>query len=235
MFDGYFTKKDFVDAIVELGLVFVGKLRKDANLKVLYKGPQKSGRGRNKKYEKKCDLFGRADFTYIGEYLLTPGKKGTVKSGRYYYPALKEEIAVVLVENQSIAGKVSTALLFSTDVMIDPAKLYQYYKARFQIEFIFRDAKQYTGLADCQSRNKESIHTHINASLLALNIIKMEDLIVQKNHVHQRPFSMASYKAKYHNETLIQSFFSMLGFDLTLIKESQISRGSKHRHYQFRL
>ena len=51
----------------------------------------------------------------------------------------------------------------------------QYYKARFQIEFIFRDAKQYTGLADCQSLLVERRYTHINASLSALSLLKLED------------------------------------------------------------
>ena len=42
----------------------------------------------------------------------------------------------------------------------------------FQIEFIFRDARQYTGLADFQARGAQAIDTHVNASLLALNLVK---------------------------------------------------------------
>ena len=44
-------------------------------------------------------------------------------------------------------------LLFSTDIEQDPKEIYQFYKLRFQVEFIFRDAKQFTGLADCQARD----------------------------------------------------------------------------------
>ena len=74
-----------------------------------------------------------------------------------------------------ISGKVGHALLFSTDLSLDAKQVVAYYKARFQIEFLFRDGKQHTGLMDCQARCKEAIHSHINASLTALNLLKLED------------------------------------------------------------
>jgi transposase len=46
-------------------------------------------------------------------------------------------------------GKIKNALLFSTDIHLLPEQIVEYYQARFQIEFIFRDAKQFTGLSDC--------------------------------------------------------------------------------------
>jgi hypothetical protein len=64
-------------------------------------------------------------------------------------------------------------VLFSTDLEIDPVFLYRCYSARFQIEFVFRDARQFTGLADCQARSPEAIDTHVNASLMALNLAKV--------------------------------------------------------------
>ena len=57
------------------------------------------------------------------------------------------------------------AVLFSTDVDLDALTLYRYYKARFQIEFLFRDAKQFTGLTDCQARSQAKLDFHFNASL----------------------------------------------------------------------
>ena len=71
-------------------------------------------------------------------------------------------------------------LLYSTDTSLDAMRLIRYYKARFQIEFLFRDAKQHTGLTHCQSRRKEAIHTHLNASLIALNLLKLEDRQTKK-------------------------------------------------------
>ena len=57
------------------------------------------------------------------------------------------------------------ALRFSTDTELDAESIYRYYKARFQIEFLFRDARQFTGLNDCQARRQDSLGFHFNASL----------------------------------------------------------------------
>ncbi len=49
----------------------------------------------------------------------------------------------------------------------------EYYRTRFQIEFIYRDAKQFTGLNDCQARSEIKLHFHFNASLTAINLAKI--------------------------------------------------------------
>ena len=113
------------------------------------------------------------------------------------------------------------ALLFSTDTTIDPIRLYKYYKSRFQIEFIFRDAKQFTGLCDCQSRQQQSLDFHFNASLAALNIAKLKQQKTQSDtgeNSQPQSFSMATYKRLALNGHLLERFISMLGLDPTLIK-----------------
>jgi hypothetical protein len=56
----------------------------------------------------------------------------------------------VVVRHQS-TGRY--ARLFSTAVALSAQPIYRYDQARFQIEFLFRDAKQFTGLSDCQARS----------------------------------------------------------------------------------
>ena len=87
-----------------------------------------------------------------------------------------------------------------------------YYKARFQIEFLFRDAKQFTGLMDCQARSKEAIHTHINASLTALNLLKLQD---RKDKETDDPtvISIASWRRKKFIENLMNGLFDRLELD----------------------
>jgi hypothetical protein len=46
------------------------------------------------------------------------------------------------------------------------------YRTRFQIEFLLRDSKQYTGLTHCQSRQKEALAFHFNMSLTAVNVAR---------------------------------------------------------------
>jgi hypothetical protein len=109
------------------------------------------------------------------------------------------------------------ALLFCTDTQLDAVTIYRYYKARFQIEFIFRDAKQFTGLNHCQARRQESLDFHFNASLSALNLAKI-DAYRSFDYDPETPFSMASQKMVYFNEHLLQKVFSILDLDLCLIK-----------------
>src|SRR3546814_1189538 len=53
--DAWFTKKSFIDAVCGAGFQFVGRMRDDANLKYLYTGPRKPGRGRPQVYDGKVD------------------------------------------------------------------------------------------------------------------------------------------------------------------------------------
>ncbi|MGI0120459.1 transposase [Zooshikella sp. RANM57] len=83
----------------------------------------------------------------------------------------------------------------STDTELDTMTIIDYYKARFQIEFLFRDAKKYTGFTHCQSRKKEATHTHLNASLSALNVLKLEDQRL-KGRNDRTVISIISWKHK---------------------------------------
>ena len=214
-FDGYFAKKKFVDGIVEMGFHFIGKLRCDADLKILYSGEQKKGCGRPKKFVGKCKLSELQDFTFERDI----DDKTKLYFGTFYHVSLERKIKVVAVK-YTHKDTIGTALLFSTDLDLDAFKVFCFYKARFQIEFVFRDAKQYVGLGDCQSRNKESIQFHFNACFAALNLVKIQDQLDRTEHEKNIPFSMASYKARYHNESLIDRFFPMLAPGVTLIKSS---------------
>jgi hypothetical protein len=217
VFDGYFTKKKFIDGVVEMGFYVIGKLRRDADLKILYNGAQKKGRGRPRKFVGKCNVNELEGFDFDQEV----DDNTKLYSGVFWHVSLERNIKVVAVVKEE-NGKHGIALLFSTDLELETLKVYQYYKARYQIEFIFRDANQHTGLGACQSRNKESLHFHFNASFVALNLVKIQELCEADFNEKNHAFSMASHKARYYNENLIGRFFPMLGFDLTSIKSMPI-------------
>ena len=98
---------------------------------------------------------------------------------------------------------------------------YRYYKARFQIEFLFRDAKQFTGLCDCQARSEKALHSHFNASFAALNLIKWYDRQLSQK---RKPISIGSWKIRFFNELLIERIFSNFALDLSLFKSSSPMR-----------
>jgi hypothetical protein len=210
--DAFYAKKKFTDTVIEQGLHLVSKLRSDANLKWLYEGDYK-GKGRPQKYAGKVHFANDQDkFTYAGK--LEDGAQ--VYHAHLYSVGLERIIKLVQLRFEN-AGNTSFALLFSTDINLCPMKLVAYYKARFQIEFLFRDAKQFTGLADCQARCSKAIKTHINASMTALNLLKLEDQ-KQKQTDQQTVISIASWKRKNFNQHFMQKLFGRLGLDLTCKK-----------------
>jgi hypothetical protein len=66
-------------------------------------------------------------------------------------------LRVVLLLNTKTNNYV---LLASTDVELDARLITKYYQLRFQIEFIFRDAKQFMGLNDSQARDENKLDYH---------------------------------------------------------------------------
>ncbi len=64
----------------------------------------------------------------------------------------------------------SHILLFSSDLTLDADKMIDYYALRFQLEFNFRDAKQYCGLEDFMNVNKTPVNTAANLSIFMVNV-----------------------------------------------------------------
>jgi len=209
--DGYFAKSKFVDGVRNIGLHFICKLRNDANLKFLYNGKQK-GRGRKKHYAGKVVFDDLRKFKLVKKM----DNNTSIYTAIVYNVNLKCKIRIALL-TYSHNNKREHIILFSTDLELSADKIYEYYKSRFQIEFVFRDAKQHTGLCDCQSPKKESLDFHFNASLTALNVAKIEAL---ENHSIDEKFifSMASVKRRAYNENLLKFIFANSDFDLSLIK-----------------
>jgi len=215
--DGFYSKYKWVTGVVQLGFHAIGKLRCDANLKFLYEGPYQ-GRGARRKYDGKVNLKDHRRFQLVER----------LEDGVYLYTAIvwsvslkrQGRLAYLLKEHQ---GRRSYVVLFSTDLEIDPLFLYRCYSARFQIEFVFRDARQFTGLADCQARSPEAIDTHVNASLMALNLAKVT---LQETQTEPAPmsFSIASLKRLAFNEHLLDVFIDLFELEPTLIKS--------HANYQ---
>jgi IS4 transposase len=208
--DGYYQKKKFVDGVVALALHSIGKLRCDSNLRYLFQGPQKRF-GRKRQYD------GKVYFNDLSRFELAVEKEHLkIYTAIVNSISLKRNIRIAYIVKQQ-GKKRSTALLFSTDPDLDAAEIYRYYKARFQIEFLFRDAKQFTGLSDCQARSKDPLHFHFNASMTTLNLIKMQDRLASENSKGQ-VISVLSWKIRKFNEHLLERFSSMSGVDLSIIK-----------------
>ena len=88
----------------------------------------------------------------------------------------------------------------------------------WQMEFLFRDAKQFTGLSDCQARSRAKLDFHFNASLSAVTFAKLEARHQSGNG--NQAFSRASLKRRAFNQHLIDRICEHLANGQSLAKTS---------------
>jgi len=124
---------------------------------------------------------------------------------------------VGVLVNRKDPHKPRYIVLASTDLALNGHKLVHFYVARFQIEFLFRDSQQFTGLADCQSRAATVLDFHFNAALATLNLARAEELRAQTDSL-PHVFSMASWKQRQFNERLLDVCIENLALDPTWVK-----------------
>jgi DDE superfamily endonuclease len=209
--DGYYSKQKFLRGVRALGRHQMGKLRLEANLRYLYHGAKRRGPGRPKTYDGKVHWDDLRRFAQIE----TADNHIVLYHQVLNHVQFQWNLRVVLVVDTQHKRR---ALLFSTDVDLDALTLYRYYKARFQIEFLFRDAKQFTGLCDCQARSHAKLDFHFNASLTAVTLAKLEAR--QHKGGAEASFSMASLKRRAFNQHLIDRICDQLAKGHSLEKSS---------------
>jgi len=211
--DSFYAKTKFINGVVEHGLHVVSKLRHDADLRWLYTGEQKA-KGRPRQYAGKVCFDDLSRFELAGEI---DGQR--VYTAVVNAPTFKCNLRIVYLVREE-KGKTYTALLFCTDINCAALDILRYYKARFQIEFVFRDAKQYTGLCDCQATSEAKLGFHFNASLTTLNLLRLEDRQQAGEGAGRNVISIASWKTRKFNAHLLERFSCHLGLDFTAIKSS---------------
>ena len=211
--DAYFSKYGFVSELSNNGFETVSRLRDDADLQYKFKGIQKKGKGRPKKYD------GKVDYKNLKEEhfkKIEQSDKTKIYQGMVYSKSLKRDINLIVVYTMK-KGKWVHKLYFCTDLALSAQLVLKYYQTRFQIEFTFRDAKQHTGLEHCQARSKNKLHFHFNTALTAVNLAKATHWIpISKEN--REAFSMADVKTMYHNKLLLDRFFCVFGIKPNLAK-----------------
>ncbi|MBX2901896.1 MAG: transposase [Cyclobacteriaceae bacterium] len=207
--DSFFAKNKAFQAVEKLGKRLVTKLRSDANLRYLATEAEKEAcrkenkRGRNLKYA------GKADWQNLDEErwqtLQSPEGQGHLKirTAILNSPNLERNLRVVYVVDTRNGNDWRIA---SDDLETDPLEIKKIYEGRFQMEYIFRDAKQHSGLTDEQTRKQQRLDFHFNLSLTALNFAKAEMKIYQTTR------SVADYARLVKNEWTLNLFKS--NFDL---------------------
>ena len=191
--DGFFGTYPATWMVLDCGLHLISKLRHNAALYLPYSGG-KPRRGPTRRYGDKLDyrhLPSAARCQTVSE--------GEVVTERYQITALHKDFAdplnvVIVVKTHRRTHKRAHVVLFSTDLSLSAAHIVDYYSLRFQIEFNFRDAKQYWGLEDFMNVAPTAVTNAVNLAFLMVNV----STALLKPYRHQQPdFSILDLKTHF--------------------------------------
>jgi len=204
--DGFFGTYPASWVVRDCGLHLISKLRHNAALYCPYTSP-KPKRGPTPRYGDKldykslpqsacCSSLTEGRFV-IDTYHLTVGHKD-------FSDWLN---VVVLVKTDSRSRKRSHVVLFSTDLSLSAEQIVDYYSLRFQIEFNFRDAKQYWGLEDFMNVSDVAVTNAVNLAFLMVNL----SAVLLPAHRQQPPdFSVIDLKSHFRSRRYLSDVIKSL-------------------------
>jgi hypothetical protein len=191
--DGHFGNYPSAWMVRQTGLHLISKLRWDAALYEPFSGKYR-GRGPHPKYGDKLNVHKMKK-----KYLKSDTKEKGIRTQIYQVTLLNKEFAfslnVVVILKTNLSTKAQAhVILFSTDLQLSYEKMIDYYALRFQIEFNFRDAKQYWGLDDFMNVKEVAV---TNAASLSFFMVNFSGLLLRRFRQLNPEFSILDLKAHY--------------------------------------
>ena len=201
--DGHFGNNNALQMVVQCGLHLISKLRCDSALYFRYDGPQKE-KGPRRKYAEKVDYRNISD-----KYLVEKSTDGDIETRIYQAEILHRDFAqplniIIITKTNLKTGTFANVNLFSSDLELSYEKIIDYYSLRFQIEFNFRDAKQYWGLEDFMNTKDISLTNALNLSLFMANVSQVLLREFRQTNPDSGILDLKVYfrAAKYFEETI---------------------------------
>lgn len=201
--DGKFGHNNALQMTRQCSLHLISKLRYDAALHFAYDGPY-AGIGAPQKYGDKINYAALPD-----QYRQETSIEREIQTDIYQAQMLHRDFAqplniVIIYKTNSNTGATAHVILFSSDLELTYAQIIDYYSLRFQIEFNFRDAKQYWGLEDFMNVKKTAV---VNAASLSLFMVNVSHLLLRDFRPKDSTVNVLDLKAhfrghKYVVETL---------------------------------
>jgi putative transposase len=114
---------------------------------------------------------------------------------------------VVIVKTHLVTGKRGHVVLFSTDLDLTAQQVVDFYSLRFQIEFNFRDAKQYWGLEDFMNVSETAVTNAVNLAFLMVNLSQAMLKPYREHHPH---ISVLDLKAQFRARRYLSETIKML-------------------------
>jgi hypothetical protein len=212
-------------------LHLISKLRHDSALYFMYEGRQKRS-GRRRRYGDKVI------YQAIPErYQVTSYQEQKIQTEIYQATLLHKSFAlplnvVIVVKHNLETGTQAHAILFSSDLTLAYEKLIDYYRLRFQLEFNFRDAKQFWGLEDFMNIYETPVANAVSLSLFMVNLSQS----LLRELFHQEPkVGILDLKAFFRGRKYALDTLNLLPempnpFLSEYIVHAIATLGSIHRH-----
>jgi putative transposase len=205
--DALYAKSSYCHEVMPWGIAIITKLRVDASLFYLNHQPSTNKVGRPKV------LDGKVDFVDYSRWILVKASDDEViYSNVVYCKALDCNARVVVVLNARVVKGQTVwhrRIFACTDVTMLPELILERYSARFALEFVYRDGKGFAGLSDCQARGRTALEFHWNASLLAVNSARFEQLSGATKPC-EMVFSMEDAKRRALNAFMARRIITLL-------------------------
>ena len=209
--DSYFAVKPFVSGVNAMGFDLISRLHDNAVMRYLCTDKPTGRRGRPKLYEGKVNLNALDENVFETQHLIINDKQVTLQSAVVNVKSFNRNCKVVIVTYHDTKKKKQVRkIYFSTNITMSAIDIFDIYRTRFQIEFLFRDAKEYMGLEHCQARSKEALNFCYNMSLASVNMAR--DIARQWEKESGTRLSVGDVKIIMHNMALYQRIRIKLGF-----------------------
>ena len=201
--DGYFGHNNALQMTKQCGLELISKLRVNTALYFPSTMPY-AGRGRPRLYGQRFNPQ-----QIDPKWRISTETHGNITTEVYQAQLRHKKFpdplnVVCILKTQLMTQRKSHVLLFTSDLALDAETLIDYYALRFQIEFNFRDAKQYWGLEDFMNVNKTPVNNAANLSMFMVNVSAKLLAPLRLEHTELSVLDLkARYRGlKYLRETL---------------------------------
>jgi putative transposase len=201
--DGHFGNNNALQMVRQCGLQLISKLRSDAALYFIYDGPQKR-RGPRRKYGQKIN-YRNIPEKYLVEMSTEDGITTRIYQAKMLHRHFAQALNVVIITKTHLkAGAFANVNLFSSDLELSYETIIDYYSLRFQIEFNYRDAKQFWGLEDFMNVKEVPLTNALNLSLFMINLSQALLREFRETHPDSGVLDLQAYfrAAKYFEETI---------------------------------
>ncbi len=201
--DGHFGNNNALQMVRQCGLHLISKLRHDAALHFVYRGSY-AGKGPHKKYGDKIN-YDKLPKQYLLETSVDKKIETRIYQAQMLHHEFAQRLNVVIIHKTHLkTGACAHVILFSSDLELSYDKIIDYYRLRFQIEFNFRDAKQYWGLEDWMNIKEVPLTNALNLSLFMVNVSQVLLAEFRKSNPESSVLDLKAYcrAARYFEEMI---------------------------------